>query len=559
MEKKICKNCKKDFIIAPDDVTFYERMGVPTPTQCPQCRLIRRLARRNERSFHRRVCEKCDKQIISVFAADPPERLASSSRAGSGIHVYCQSCWWGDSWDGLEYGVDYDPSRPFIDQLDELFHRVPMMNLYGLYTTLVNSDYTNMVGWLKNCYMVTYSDYGENLVHGSFVNHSKDSVDNLMGLNLELCYETINCSQCYKTMFSVDCESCNNVWFSKNCSSCNDCFGCVNLRGKSYHIFNEPYSKAEYEKKLAELYPDTLEKIKAMQERVEKLWSVHPQKYFHGWRNVNSSGDYLSDSKNAQDCFIGFNVEDSRFCSFATGKLTDTYDFVNFGANSSLLYECLQVGDQVSNTKFSWWVITSCQNIEYGLFCGTSSNLFGCVGLRKKEYCILNTQYSKEEYQKLRTEIIASMKRDGSYGEFFPIATSPFGYNETTAQELFPLTRDEALTKGYPWRDPEKRNYEIGGDVLACAHAGPSAGGCDHACTTAFRIHSYEAQFLERLCLPYPKLCPNCRHHRRLKFRNPMQLYKRQCAKCNAEIHTSYAPDRPEMVYCESCYQAEVL
>jgi hypothetical protein len=27
---------------------------------------------------------------------------------------------------------------------------------------------------------------------------------------------------------------------------------------------------------------------------------------------------------------VGFNIEDSKFCSFVTGKMTDTYDFVNF-------------------------------------------------------------------------------------------------------------------------------------------------------------------------------------------------------------------------------------
>ena len=542
-QTKICQNCKTPFVIEPDDFPFYEKMQVPPPTQCPECRLIRRLARRNERTFHRRTCEKCNAQIISVFAE------------ASGIHVYCTPCWWSDTWDGLEYGVDYDPSRPFLTQLDELFHRVPIMNLFGLFSTCVNSEYTNMVGWLKNCYMVTYSDYGENLVHGSFVNHSKDSVDNLMGLNLELCYETINCNQCYRTFFSVDCESSNNMWFSKNCSGCNDCFGCVNLRNKSYHIFNQPYSKAEYEKKFAELYPTTVEKIQSAREQAEKLWTQHPQKYLHGWRNVNSTGDYISDSKNAKECFIGFKIEDSKFCSWVTGPMSDTYDFINFGAGSSRMYECLQAGDQAYDLVAGWWVITNVKNIQYSLFCDSASNLFGCAGLKKHEYCILNKQYSKEEYEKLRAQIIASMKQDGTYGEFYPIATSPFGYNETTAQELFPLTKEQALAKGYNWRDPETRNYEIKDDILACEHGGK----CADACATAFRIHSFEAQFLERMNLPTPRLCPQCRHHRRIQYRNPMKLWKRKCAKCSEDIETSYSPERPEIVYCESCYQQEVI
>ena len=213
------------------------------------------------------------------------------------------------------------------------------MNLYGLYSTWVNTEYVNMAGWVKNCYMVTYSDYCENVIYGSFVNHSKDSIDNLMGKQLELCYETINCSQCYNTSFSIDCESCTDVMFSKNCSGCNDCFGCVNLKKKSYYIFNEPYSKEEYNKKLAELYPSSQESIKQIHNQIQILSEKNPQKFYHGWRTVDSSGDYITDTKNAKDCFIGFNIEDSRFCSFVTGKLTDAYDHNSFGESSSLLYE----------------------------------------------------------------------------------------------------------------------------------------------------------------------------------------------------------------------------
>src|SRR3989344_1050175 len=117
-ETKNCQNCKNQFTIEPDDFAFYKKINVPPPTFCPECRLIRRLARRNERTFHKRVCEKCGKNIISVFAKD------------SGIHVYCNPCWWVDDWDGTQYAMDYDSSRPFLDQLNDLFHKVPAMSLY---------------------------------------------------------------------------------------------------------------------------------------------------------------------------------------------------------------------------------------------------------------------------------------------------------------------------------------------------------------------------------------------------------------------------------------------
>ena len=571
-ETKTCQNCKTDLIIEPDDFLFYEKMKVPAPTFCPECRLIRRLSHRNERNFYHSICERCNKNIISVF------------RREEDVHVYCANCWHSDSWDGLEYGIEFDKSKNVIAQLNELVHKVPLMNLYGLNATKVNSDYTNMASWLKNCYMVTYSDYCENVTYGSFVNHSRDSIDNLMGNEIELCYETINCNKSYKTFYSIDCESCSDVWFSKNCTGCNNCFGCVNQRNKNYYMFNQPMSKEDYDKKIQEYSPLSQTKINLIQNESKKLWANAPQKYIHGWRNVDSSGDYLNDTKNAKNCFTGFSIEDSKYCSFVTGKLTDAYDFVNFGLNSSLMYEVLAGGDQVSNIRMSHWAITNCSNIDYSLFCMNSKDLFGCVGLKKRQYCIFNMQYTKEEYFKLRDELIKHMNNNPyvdakgniyKYGEFFPIEISPYPYNDTTAQEFFPLNKDQAISQGYKWKDKEDKNYnidikandipdnisnvsdDITGKVIECAHQGV----CNQQCTQAFKIVSEELSFYRRMNLAIPSLCPNCRHAERISQRNPMKLWRRQCMHldCPNTFDTSYAPECKEIVYCERCYQQEVI
>jgi len=458
------------------------------------------------------------------------------------------------------------------------------MNLFGLYSTTTNSDYTNMVSWLKNCYMVTYSDYCENVIYGSFVNHSRDSMDNLMGKEIELCYETINCNKCYRLFYSVDCESCSDVWFSKNCTGCNNCFGCVNLRNKSNYIFNISYSKEDYNNKIKEYMPLSHDIIRNINIQTKVILLKSPQKYIHGWRNVDSYGDYLNDTKNAKRCFVGFNIEDSKFCSFVTGKMTDTYDFVNFGESSSLMYEVLQGGNQVINIRMSHWAITNCNNLEYCLFCENSHDLFGCVGLKKHQYCILNKQYSKEEYFELRNKIIEHMNENShkdkmgniyKYGEFFPTDESPFPYNDTTAQEFFPLTKEQAIEKGYKWKEKEIRNYKIDikaedipnsindttdditFKIIECSHKGT----CNQQCTEAFKIIPEELKFYKQMKLPVPNLCPNCRHYERLTQRNPMKLWYRTCMKegCDNEFETSYSPERPEVVYCERCYQQEVI
>ena len=174
-----------------------------------------------------------------------------------------------------------------------------------------------------------------------------------------------------------------------------------------------------------------------------------------------------------------------------------------------------------------------CFDIQYYIYCSSGSeHLFGCVGLRNKQYCIFNKQYTKEEYEKLVPRIIAQMNevpyRDKKgmtyrYGEFFPPELSPFAYNETIAQEYFPLTKEEALEKGYAWKDPKTLQYGITmaaekipdhikdiddsilKEIIGCAHGGQCAEGC----TAAFKVIPQELKFYQTANLPLPRLCPH--------------------------------------------------
>jgi hypothetical protein len=204
------------------------------------------------------------------------------------------------------------------------------------------------------------------------------------------------------------------------------------------------------------------------------------------------------------------------------------------------------------------------------------------------QYCILNKQYSKEEYEKLVPKIIEHMNampyvdklgRVYKYGEFFPPEMSPFQYNLTEAHEYFPKTKEWAHSQGLTWKDEEKRSYvatkqsadlpdnikdatpDILKETIACAHSAPARGGqdCLQECTTAFRIIPRELEFLKQFNIPLPDLCPNCRQYERFELRNLPNFYDRTCMKCQKPIYTSYAPDRKEIVYCESCYQQEVV
>ena len=93
-------------------------------------------------------------------------------------------------------------------------------------------------------------------------------------------------------------------------------------------------------------------------------------------------------------------------------------------------------------------------------------------------------------------------------------------------------------------------------EVLGCRHK----GNCNHQCNTAFRLANYELSFYKKNKIPLPALCPNCRYYERFLQLPALKLWHRKCMKvgCQNEFETPYAPDRPEIVYCERCYQQEV-
>ena len=163
------------------------------------------------------------------------------------------------------------------------------------------------------------------------------------------------------------------------------------------------------------------------------------------------------------------------------------------------------------------------------------------------------------------------------YWEFYPIEHSPFGYNESCAMEINPLSRDEVLEKGYKWQDsiqrttgketirPDKIPDSINeikdtilNEVLACMDCGRN-----------YKIIGNELIFYHKMQIPVPRRCFWCRHAGRIARQNPFKLWHRQCMceknnhdhsnhRCPNEFETSYMPERPEIVYCESCYQKEV-
>ncbi|MBI4600166.1 hypothetical protein HY732_04600 [Candidatus Uhrbacteria bacterium] len=556
-----CTQCKKEFEITDADREFYAKINVPEPLWCPDCRQMSMWVFRNERNYYSRTCDLCKKAIISVYH---PQRIKN---------VYCQKCWWSDAWDPKEYGKEFNPSRPFFEQYRELLEKVPKISMMNDDTiTSQNCEYCYDFAYGKNCYMMTGSWKVENCMYGVMNCDVKDSVDNSILDNCEYVYENAACDKNYACQHCVQCTNDTNVIFGYDLKNCNDCIACAGLRNKQYCIFNEQYSKEEYEKKRTELRLETWSGREKVKKEFAKFIIKIPRRYAHFVNCEDCTGDNLFRSKNAKDSFSFLGLENCRYMTKGDGG-KDCYDIVHTGGPERCYWS---VTPDNSYEEFFVVFCWKSQWVMYSENCHTSENLLGCVGLKKSKFCILNKEYSESEYKVLKEKIIDGLKERGEWGQFFPNSTSLFAYNESIAVFHYPLEKEQALLYGYSWADdlPGTRGKEtvfwdavadsirdiddgIAKEIFACKECGKN-----------YKMIPLEFKFYKQQNIPLPRFCPDCRFVKRSNLMNPYHLWHRQCmceksdhdhtSRCTMEFETSYAPERPELIYCEQCYQKEM-
>lgn len=579
-EVKNCQNCKAQFTIDPEDFAFYQNISVPPPTWCPQCRMIRRMTWASDSvTLYPRTCQ----------APGHSERILAVYPETSKTPVYDHAFYAGDGWDPMIYARDYDFNRSFFEQFKNLVDAVPARNAELVNTT--NCEYSLGVTDSKNCYLSSGTFASENISYGRTALFCKDCVDLSRCVFDEQVYNSFSVDKSFETTYSVYGEELVNCDFMYDCRSCADCLGCVGLRSKRYCIFNTQYSKEDYKKERANYDLGSYAIRKDIAKRFEELVLKHPRKYAVIRNAPNCTGDNIINAKNCKYVFQGVHdVENCKY-SLVLGRVAkECHDVSGAGLKSALLYEV--VSSFASHSVFFSYRIRDSHDVYYSRECFNCEYLFGCAGLKNKKYCILNKQYSKADYEIILPRVIEQMRampytdskgRVYSFGEFFPPEHSTFPYNSCWANDFFPFSKDEALEAGFLWYDrPARKNTitldavelpdhikdvpdTITSQTIGCSHVET----CSHNCTEGFKIIPSELQFYRKLNIALPRECPTCRYRESLKYLTPYKLWHRQCmcAKghfhddkpCLNEFETAYAPERPELIYCEACYNAEIL
>jgi len=567
-EQRNCKQCSQQFEVTDDDLVFLDKISpefngqkypISAPTFCPTCREIRRMLLRNERVIYKRKSDQSGVELTSIFAPDKTD-----------YKVFAPKEWYSDSWNPMDYARDFDFSKSFFEQFDSLIHDVPRPanNLISVEMC----DYCNQVRNSKNCYLCYNANECENCMYCSETHRAKNCVDCLDTQSCEFCFSCFDCAACNACQYLDHCKNCSQCYFTYDCSGCKNVMLCNGLHNQQYMFKNEQLTKEQYEAKLKEYDFGKRSVIESLKNEFVELKRNAIHNATNNINSENCTGDYLIDCSNCENCFNALKIENCKNVLNVEDKALESRE-LSFVASPELCYE----GAMVVGYKnlFGMMVIDGNGNM-YCQFCENCKDCFGCVGLRQKRYCIFNKQYTKEEFEALVPKIIEHMKTSGEWGEFFPASLSPYGYNETVAHIYHPKSKEEATAFGAKWQDNDYSLkfdgpfYEPKDDIKDYANNEPESDGLLKGilkCSVtgkAFKIMPQELAFYMEHNIPVPTKYAEARYMELFKLRNPRVLYERQCmcdqtdhghdAVCQNKFKTTYAPDRPEKIYCEDCY-----
>ena len=368
------------------------------------------------------------------------------------------------------WGLQYDFSKDFFKNLQKLFVKTKIPWIFH-YWENENCDYADVVLYCKNAYLSSIMIWNcENVFYSILTRTNSTNIFNSI-FSVENCDSVYNSSwtiNSFNIFYSKYINNCNNCWFSSNLIWCSECIFCNELENVSYAINNKVYSKEYYKNKKEEI-------LKEKNRFLEYYKNV--DKYWKNYASTNVRWSFILESEDLENCFYAYNSKNARNSFFIwsiwwSENFFDVCPWWWWEKYNSDFYAINWAWDW-SNNLYCCSQIWSSSNIFYSYFLESCSYCIWCIGLKNKSYCILNKQYSKEEWKSLAIKIFSQMEQGGTLWEFFPWSLSPFYFNDTMAYLLDDsFTKEEVEKDWYMWRDEEiKIDIPENAEVVFTCHS----------------------------------------------------------------------------------------
>lgn len=406
MISRRCSLTGKQFEISHAEMELYKYFDLPLPSILITERLRNLLSFDNQARFFWVSCALSNEQVISYYSSIALFPIVGVDYDARAV-------------DPEKFSQEYSFKKPFFNQLFTLWKAVPRDAFPTLNKT---KELSLAVGYdLVDCHFVWNSSKSNNVLYSTDVHDAQNCLDCLLISNSSNCYECIDCHNCINVSWGLNCRECRDSKFLKNCHNCKNCLFCVGLADKEFYIFNQPVSEESYQ----ETVLNWKLSLRSNEDLAKEKFAEFEASFN---RNSFDLANYFLVSE-ANDCLEG--------CA-SIGPIKNSARFVGILPPADKVINSIYCGPNVSN-------LTYCSN------CRDSSDLFACVGLCGKQYCILNKQYSKESYLKMVNLVKEQMILGKEWGQFLPATFSPFPYNCSTAGDYLPLSEVQADMLGFVW------------------------------------------------------------------------------------------------------------
>ncbi len=440
MEQRICKITGRPFHVTEFEVDLLRKVGaannflsepLPLPDVYPTAVLRQMSPFGNQFYIYR------DKSALSG------KSQLSRYNPAFGYQITTSEEFWSEEVDNTAFGRPYDFMRPFFEQWDELMHRCYLLPL--LNAQIENCEFANGCFNCKSCYLCFDTLESEDCLYCFACQKGLANFDCCHAGECRYCYSCSDVTNCYECQHCRDCYNCSNCFACRDCRSCTDCFGCIGLNNGKYLLFNEQLSKEEYARRLQGFRLEAPDSRAAMLAEAGQIQAARGHATNTCINCENCTGSYLRNSNNLFHCYNTLNSKD---CAFLLGGVQSRDHYSGCAYNSELGYCSLNSSSY--NCHFSYCA-SHCNNCWYSYYLfNNCSDCFGCASLKKKNYCILNFQYGKKEYDALLPRIVEHMKSTGEWCEWFPVQVSTNTYQESWAHEyLEDIPEEEIHRRGY--------------------------------------------------------------------------------------------------------------